>query len=159
MVAKYATALVALGLSCNFSCADWKIESVRDGAASRETKRAFVVANAGDANLRLDCLNGAQLLSISVASDFPRGMVGSVIKFDERKPKTPLLQVFSNPRNIPLFDISIQELSRAKHLRIELQPVDGPSTSYDFDTGGGKKAVKAVVCSVKPRSFFRRAFR
>ena len=156
---KVAGALVGLLWSCAAASAQWQIEAVKDQASNPAIKRGFVQAKAEDATLRLDCVNGAQLLSISVDRDLERGMIGAVITFDERKPKSLLLQVFSNPRNIPLFDISTRDLVRARRLRIELQPIEGSSVAYDFDTSGGKSAVKAVVCGAKPKSLFRRLSR
>jgi hypothetical protein len=152
---RLTTTLACLLCLCGAAKADWKIESLKDGSG-REAKRGTVTARAQDATLQLDCANGAQLLSINVDRDFSRGMIGSVVTFDERKPRSQLLQVFSDPRSIPLFDISIRDVVRAKRLRLELQPIEGLPTSYDFDTGGGKKAFKAVVCGAKSKSLFRK---
>jgi hypothetical protein len=157
---KSSVALIGLLLSCSTANAEWTIESVKSPPPEREMKRGFVPSRTDEATLQLECVNGAQLLSVSVAKDLSRGMIGSVVTFDERKPQSQLLQVFSNPRNVPLFDISARELMRAKRLRIELQPIESPSGSYDFDTRGAKKAVKAVVCDTRPKkSLLRRLSR
>ena len=140
--------------SCAVASAAWELAPAKDG--DRDTKRGFVTATAGDATLQLDCVNGAPLLSIGVDRDLTRGMLESTITFDDRKPQSILLQVFSSPRNVPLFDITARDLVRAKRLRIGLHPVEGTPVTYDFETGGGKAAVKAVMCGPKPKSILRR---
>lgn len=142
--------------SCAVASAAWQLAPAKDDASDRDTRRGFVTATAGDATLQLDCVNGAPLLSISVDRDLARGMLESTITFDDRKPQPILLQVFSNPRNIPLFDIATRDLVRTKRLRIDLRPIEGTPVTYDFETTGGKAAVKAVVCGPKPKSILRR---
>jgi hypothetical protein len=155
-LASCAGALAGWLCSCAIASAAWQLAPARDGASDRDTKRGFVTATAGDATLRLDCVNGAPLLSISVDRDLSRGMIESSITFDDRKPQPILLQVFSNPRNVPLFNITTRDLMRAKRLRIELHPIEGMPATYDFETIGGRATVKAVVCGPKPKSILRR---
>jgi hypothetical protein len=155
---KFVPALVAL-LGSSTAVAGWQFEAVKGPAPDPETRRGFVAAGGGDATLRLDCVNGAQLLSLSVGRDLERGMIGSVIAVDERKPRSLLLQVFSDPRRIPLFDIPLRDIRRARHLRVDLQPIAGSPSSYDFDISGARKAFETVVCGAKPKSLFRRLVR
>jgi hypothetical protein len=145
-----------LTFSYGVACADWQIGPVRDENTDRDMMHALLPAKGGDGTLVLECVNGAPLLSLKVTQDLSRGIVESVVTYDERKPKPQLLQVFSDPKSVPLFDISGQVLLRAKRIRIALQPIDTAAVSYDFDTRGAKQAVKAVVCGPKPKSLFRR---
>jgi hypothetical protein len=160
LMMKVFAALAGLFCGLFFPCvvasAGWQIETVENHMPDNISKRGFVTAMTGNAMLRLDCVNGAQLLSINVDRDLARGMIGSSITFDDGKPVSLLLQVFSNPRNVPLFDVSPKEVMRARRLRIELQPTEGQSVSYEFETSGGKTALKAVLCGPKGRSLLRR---
>jgi hypothetical protein len=153
---KCGATLMALTFSYGAARADWQIAPVMDENTDRGVMHALLPARDGDGLLVLECVNGAQLLSLKVTNDLSRGIVESVVTYDERKPKPQLLQVFSDPKSVPLFDISAQVLLRVKRIRIGLQPIDTAAASYDFDTRGAKQAVKAVVCGPKPKSLFRR---
>jgi hypothetical protein len=148
--------LLALIGSSAVAQAQWQVVSAQDGSAGRGARQAVVASRAGDATLRFACVNGAPLLTIEIDRDLMRGIVDSVVTFDNSMPQPVLLQVFSNPRSVPLFDVSLRDIARAKRLRLEFKPIEAPPLAYEFDTRGGKKAMAAVVCGVKKRSLFRR---
>lgn len=136
--------------------AQWQVVPGQGDGPGRGARQAVVASKAGDATLRFACANGAPLLAIEIDRDLTRGMVDSVVTFDNSKPQPVLLQVFSNPRSVPLFDVPLRDVARAKRLRLELKPIEAPPLAYEFDTRGGRKAMAAVVCGAKKRSLFRR---
>lgn len=148
--------LLALVGSTLSAQAQWQVVSAQDEGSGRGARQAVVASRTGDATLRFACANGAPLLTIEIDRELMRGIVDSVVTFDNSKPQPVLLQVFSNPRSVPLFDVPLRDVARAKRLRLELKPIEAPPLAYEFDTRGGRKAMATVVCGVKKRSLFRR---
>jgi len=144
-----------IALATTQAAAKWQFETSKD-VSGRETKSAYVTAQARDAVLQLDCENGTQLLSIAADRSFERGMIGSVITLDRRPPRSGLLKVYSGRTDIPIFDLRLVDLTRSKRLSIELQPITGTSSRYVFDTSGARSAVKAVWCGPRRPSLLRR---
>lgn len=155
-------ALLILAGSAATAKAQWQVVATGDESARHDGRRAAMAlarSKAEDATLRFACANGAPLLTVEIGRDLARGMLDSTITFDNHKPQQVLLQVFSNPRSVPLFDISLGDVARAKRLRLELKPIDASPLAYDFDTRGGRKAMAAVVCGPRKRSLLQRLVR
>jgi len=148
--------LLAAALFGGPAIASWQLASVPADGSGRETRQAVVDSRADPATLRYGCAHGAPLLWIALDRDLARGMVESMITFDERKPQSVLLQVFSNPRQVPLVDIALADVARARRLRLDLQPVEAAPLRFDFDIRGARKAMAQVLCGTPKKSLIRR---
>jgi hypothetical protein len=136
--------------------ADWQRATARDAATGRDGRQVFAVSRVDAATLRYGCANGAPLLWIDLDRDLARGLVESTLIFDARAPQPLMLQVFSNPRRLPLVDLSLTDVARARRMRLELRPLEAAVGRYDFDIRGGRKAMAEVSCGPRKPSLLKR---
>jgi hypothetical protein len=130
--------------------AEWKVASFIDRMSDKLSFYGIAAAKLDDrgvsAALRIGCMNGAPMLSTELSAPLTRGQIGGVYRIDDGPQQMRMMRVFSDPNSIPLLDITPGAISKAKRMRLQLQPTGGPALFYDFDVSGASAVLEKVKC-------------
>ena len=130
----------------------WQLHSAKDPITDKPVRIASVEAKGADggmtAAVQLECpddrLVGGHVVSFLFSPRMRGGSLGIRYRIDDREVEMRFLVSKGDVVSVP--NIDLDQLRRAKRLRLEIFPVRSEPLFFEFDVSGAERAFAHVPC-------------